>query len=356
MSEESAPAAAAPPKQGMRWKGFALKLAVAALLIVVLYRTGYLDLEKLKQPLQQPGTILLALVISAVAISMSGLRWWILLRAEGITLSLARCVWLTWIGHFFNMVFPGAVMGDGVKMFYIGQAVPERRAEAWTTVAADRVIGLTALVALSIGASLLNLEFMLSREELRTILAVMVVLMVCAILGLIVLATGLGSEWAWLQTRLAKVPKRDSLARAYGALRRLGRNPVSVAITLLFSLLAHAMNVFNAFLLGGAATVGEQPLSFLQYCTLQPIAMFSNAISFTPGGLGVGEGVLAKLFEWSGAPAELGTTVMLWWRMLFYALALVGAACYLGYRRAPLPPGAEVPDPPQPGDPAPDGA
>ncbi|MCA8921842.1 MAG: flippase-like domain-containing protein [Planctomycetes bacterium] len=335
-SESSANAA-----EGMRWKGFTLKLLAAAALIYFLYRMGYLDPEKLKRPLEQPGTIALALVIAAVAISMSGLRWWLLLRLEGIHIGLGRSVWLTWIGHFFNMVFPGAVMGDGVKMFYIGQAVPERRAEAWTTVLADRVIGLTALVALSIGASLLNLDFMLSREELRWVLAVMVALLVGALIGGVILATGFGSEWAWLQEQLKRIPKHESLARAYRVLRRLGRNPLGVGATLVFSFSAHCMNVFNAYLLGCAAS-DDRTLAFLNYCTLFPIAMFSNAVAFTPGGLGVGEGVLGKLFAWSGAPAELGTTVMLWWRMLFYVLALVGAACYLSYRRDPLPQGRSL--------------
>lgn len=342
---ESAPTQSPPAKEGVRWKGFVLKVGIAAALIYLLYRSGYLDWEKLKKPLEQPWIIVAALVIAAVAISMSGLRWWLLLRLEGIHIGLGRAVWLTWIGHFFNMVFPGAVMGDGVKMFYIGRAVPERRAEAWTTVFADRVIGLTALVGLSIGASLLNLDFMLSRYELRMILVVMVVILVCAVAGVLVVATGLGSEWAWLQRLLAKLPKHESLARAYHVLRRLGRNPLGVGLAIVISFVAHCINVFNAFLLGGAAA-DDQSLAFIDYCALHPIAMFSNAIGPSPGGLGVGEGVLGKLFLWSGESAELGATVMLWWRTLFYVLAFVGAACYLSYKRDPLPPGTSLDDPP----------
>ena len=77
-----------------------------------------------------------------------------------------------------------------------------------------------------------------------------------------------------------------------------------------------------------------------QFGTVIPLAMFSNAIPITPGGVGVGEVFLSKLFTWSGGAADDGVTVMILMRANFYALALLGALLYVSHRR-----GAEAASP-----------
>ena len=54
------------------------------------------------------------------------IRWQLLLRAQGIKLSMGRTAQLTLIGNFFNIALPGAVSGDFVKAFLHRQG--DRRA------------------------------------------------------------------------------------------------------------------------------------------------------------------------------------------------------------------------------------
>ena len=63
------------------------------------------------------------------------------------------------------------------------------------------------------------------------------------------------------------------------------------------------------------------------------MGLFTNAIPLTPGGIGVGEGVLGQLFAWAGGTHAEGVSLMLLYRVLFYACAMVGAVVYVAYKR-----------------------
>lgn len=335
--EATPPAAAAPaPRAPSKLRArliLLLKIGLSALLLYVLLRQGMFDGQALRRALTSPSAIALSLLLGIVGISSSGVRWWILLRYEGVHIPLAQALQLTWIGHFFNMVFPGAVSGDAVKMYYVGQAVAaDRREEAWTTVLADRVIGMIALVSVATVACLLSLDLVWAQPELRLLLLLMGGLLVASLAGGVLVASGVLTR-GWVARTTARLPLGASLGRATAVLERLGRNWQGVLVSFAISFVAHGVSVTNGYVLGRAAGAGDQ-LGFLQFSTTIPLAMFSNAIPITPGGLGVGETFLGKLFAWSGGSQEDGVTVMLLFRANFYALAALGALCYLAYRRS----------------------
>jgi glycosyltransferase 2 family protein len=313
-----------------------LKLAFAVALIGWIVHKGDLDPEAFRRPLSQPGSLALVLTLSTIGLSLGGVRWALLLRNEGIPVPFLKVLQLTWIGHFWNMVIPGAVSGDAVKMFYVGQQAPGRREEAWTTVLADRMIGLMALVSVGALAALANLRFMWGRTELRAIFLLMVGILAVAILGGLVLATDLGRRSRLVRELGPRIPFAANLVRAYDVLTRLMRKPKTVLAAFLLSFVSHSVAVTNAYLLGRAA--GEVVLTATQYYVLLPVAMVSNAVPLTPfGNIGVGESVLGKLFEWSGAPASSGVTVMLLLRATLLAMALLGALLYAFYGHQAVP-------------------
>lgn len=321
-----------------------LKLGLAAALFAWLWRRGALDLGALRGALGRWDLLCAALGLGAVNLTASAVRWQLLLRGEGIDLPLSLAVRLTWIGHFWNMVFPGAVSGDAVKMYYVGAEVPARREEAWTTVLADRVIGLAALVALSTLATLASLEQVLARPELRRTFVTMLALLAVMAGGGAALALGVGRRTPLADGLRARLPFAQSARRGYHALLRLGRRPRVVLVAFTISFVAHGSAVFVAYLLGQA--VGEASLAPRQYGVVVPVALFSNAIPITPGGIGVGEQVLGRLFAWSGGLEAKGVAIMLLFRLQFFALAAVGAVLYALHRRPAAAPTAKSPVPP----------
>ena len=63
----------------------------------------------------------LAILIYFVAISITAIRWGILLKAANLPQHLGRAYRLTFIGVFFNNVVPGQTGGDLVRAFYIAR-------------------------------------------------------------------------------------------------------------------------------------------------------------------------------------------------------------------------------------------
>lgn len=331
-----------------RWLVTGLKLGLTVGLLAWLVAKGQLDPDRLWSALQHEGLIALAVVLGGVNISTSAVRWLLLLRSEGIECSLRLALRLTWIGHFWNMVIPGAVSGDAVKMYYIGRCAPTKREEAWTTVFVDRLIGMAALVSLSTMATLGNLEFMNSRPELRnTALTMLAMLLGMAGLGA-ALAMGIGRRSLVADSLRERMPFAEGVRRGYHAMLRLGQRPGTVAVAFLISLFSHASAVVTTYVIGHAA--GEHLLGLLQYCVVVPVALFANALPLTPGGIGVGEAVLGNLFDWSGGAASDGTTIMLLYRFMFYALAGIGAVLYVLHRADVAPPSEAPADSGRPGD------
>jgi uncharacterized protein (TIRG00374 family) len=339
----AAPPPAAPRRRVRNIVVTTAKLALTVAIVGWLIATNKLDLDRLRQPLAEPGLVVAALLLAAFNVSTSAVRWVLLLRSEGIDCSLRLALRLTWIGHFWNVVIPGAVSGDAVKMYYIGRCVPERREEAWTTVFADRLIGMAALVTVSTVAAAANFDFMWSRPQLRNTAGMMVAVLVALAGGGALLALGVGRGTQLADSFRKRLPLVDTLRRAYHALLRLGRRPLVVAIAFVISFFSHASAVLTMLIIGH--TVHEQTLGFVQYCVVVPVALFANALPLTPGGIGVGEAVLGNLFAWSGGSAQDGTTIMLLYRIFFYILALFGAVLYILHRSEVLGPD-EAPDAP----------
>ncbi len=96
-----------------------------------------------------PWYFVLSLATFAVAQVVVALRWWLLLRAQSIYISLFAAIRLFFLGLFYNNVMPGAVGGDVLKAWYVTKHT-NRRLEGALSVVVDRVIGLAGLVLMAI--------------------------------------------------------------------------------------------------------------------------------------------------------------------------------------------------------------
>src|SRR6266487_3456245 len=85
---------------------------------------------------------------SAVEV-LATVRWQMLLRVQGITLSWLRALALVMIGLFFNMFLPGLVGGDAMRLYFVFKWAPRKKAPAALSVAMDRVLGLVAILFLT---------------------------------------------------------------------------------------------------------------------------------------------------------------------------------------------------------------
>ena len=82
-------------------------------------------------------------LLLAVLITM--VRWWYLVRALGIDFSLPDAMRIGFLGYLFNLAPTGIVGGDLLKAWMLAREKPGNRAKALASVMVDRIVGLYVL-------------------------------------------------------------------------------------------------------------------------------------------------------------------------------------------------------------------
>ncbi len=96
--------------------------------------------------------LILAVAFFVLAIFTNALKWFILLRAQGVPVPLKSLVNYTFVGFFFNNFLPANVGGDVMRGFGVAQHT-EHSADAAVSVVVDRIIGLMAFMFTAVVAA-----------------------------------------------------------------------------------------------------------------------------------------------------------------------------------------------------------
>jgi uncharacterized membrane protein YbhN (UPF0104 family) len=132
----------------------------------------------------------LAWALLVIPFMVTAVRWRGLLRPQGIQMSFARCLQLTFVGQFYSILLPGVTGGDLVKIIYTARLTGSKT-KSLITILLDRVMGLLALMtiaAVSAGVQLgLNARAGLAVDStLLNVFLLIVGLMVCLGIGALV--------------------------------------------------------------------------------------------------------------------------------------------------------------------------
>ena len=167
-------------------------ILLASLLIYNLIKQSGVDI---KAEFYSSSSLLLscAFMLYGVALFTTVLRWKLLLDVQDIKLRFGKLTALSMVGIFFNLVIPGAVSGDLIKMLYIAPHARNKTTEAVLTIFLDRVIGLLGLFLVALISVLISFRFLISAGPLLQLGAVTVGG------GCISLIIGLGSMVYWKQ-------------------------------------------------------------------------------------------------------------------------------------------------------------
>lgn len=292
------------------------------------------------------GFLLLAMVVGSASVLLTFVRWFILVRAQGLPFTWHNALRLGLIGFYLNIFLPGSVGGDLVKAAFLARE-QSRRTVAVATVIIDRVIGLVGLVWLTalVGGTFWALGWLPGMTTGAQGLAILETILI----GAVVLAGGSLAFWillGFLPTRwseglaawLERIPKiGGSLAelwRASWTTRCSGR---SVLPALLLSLVGHVGFIltfyFSARTFGEA---GEFP-SLLTHFLIVPVGMTLQALFPAPGGLGGGEWAFGELYRLVGFTFTAGFAGSLVQRCIMWLIGLVGYIVYLRMKPGRLP-------------------
>jgi len=88
--------------------------------------------------------LFVAIIWIIAAVLVSTYKWQIILRAQGLDLSLKKLWQIYWMGLFFNNFLPSSIGGDALRIFWVGKETQDSPG-ATTSVVIERILATTAL-------------------------------------------------------------------------------------------------------------------------------------------------------------------------------------------------------------------
>ncbi len=233
-----------------------------------------------------------AMLTAGLAYPLQAWRWQRLLIAQGVPAHPARVHALFWIGSFYNSFLPGGVAGDGIRFAALWRDHPEHAAGAGTSVAADRLIGFAALLALAVLALGAQLATGGGPGELEVLLYASVAALV--IVAGIALAAAQGTGWdrplgRWLG------PERTASLRQ--AVRTLATDHGTLLATAGLSVAVWVLDFAALWLLARAVGLEAGALPLV---VAAAAAYVAASLPVSIGGHGVREGTLVVVLGWLG--------------------------------------------------------
>jgi len=334
------------PATGGKWKKVVLTVGAVVLAVVLLgvfiHRAGNLTklAATLKSAVDRPAYLISGIALFSVSLMCGMTRWYVLLRTLKLPISYLDALRLYATGHFFNVIGPGATGGDFVKAAWIAVKCPGRRTAAITSIAAERLIGLIAMVVFVTTISLFRRDFF-DHSRMLTAFRTCIYFACAGAITVVLLLTVI--DWGRVARKLHPTPGGlaekilTTLLNIWETFRVCLTHPLATAATFALSFTNHITDVCCYFLLSRAISM-TLPLQDL--LVISPIANTVAAIPLTPGGAGVRENTLQFMMDVVNVPRTESTAlgILMFGTIIFWAI-IAGIIMATGLKtRKMLPP------------------
>lgn len=324
------------------WNGFKYALAIA-LLTYVVWR-NWSPKNNVGDPM--PGLkdvweahivhadcLALAASIGLAAVLLTILRWYYLVRAQGLPFTITNALRLGLVGFYFNIFLPGGVGGDIVKAAFIARG-QSRRTVAVATVLLDRAIALWGLLwfVTFLGACFWWTGSLQGEvgDRLLTIVALAAGMLGFSLIFCVVLAVLPARRARRFAMRLNHIPKvGHAAAEFWRAVWMYRGKPKSVLFALVLSWIGHVGFVLTFYFSARTLSDVKDIPALRDHFLIVPVGMVMNSIPVFPGGAGIGEAAYGWLYELLGSPPRSGILGSLCQRVIFWVLGLAGYLVYL---------------------------
>lgn len=277
----------------------------------------------------------LALLLFIIAVITNAVKWYILLRAQGILAPFRALVNYTFVGFFFNNFLPANVGGDLMRGFGLARYT-EQSAEAAVSVVVDRIIGLVAFMFTAVIAALIAVNIVQAGPggAGETLAGNLAQIEAVALIGMLVIMSGFGvmlsrrlRQWVGVLFRIKFLeplgPLYQRISDAFGAYRHqyralFGAFSVGVVTVLLTGLIDIAI-------VAGLHGVIEPIYIFL----LNPIIAVALIAPISIGGLGTMSVLYVYFYGLVGVPETLAFALSLVKQAITYVGSLPGGGLWL---------------------------
>jgi len=235
------------------------------------------------------GAAILAYLVVEIA---AAVRWQILLRVQKIRLNLPRLSGLFLIGMFYNQFLPGGTGGDIIKSYLLLKETAEHKAGALLAVVFDRLIGLVALVAITVTLVSLRFDLLSRTPETRNLLWLLLLVLGISISALI--ASFIVSGFNLFHLLPHKFPGRDKLIEIAAAYHLYARHWVATFFAFAASLVAH-LATFTTFLC--VAYAFHAGVKLIDFFAVLPVERTLTALPISFAGVGLREQILQVMLH-----------------------------------------------------------
>ena len=309
-----------------------VQISIAIALMWWIFR----DPAKNKQMLEgvqaaNPLWLIGGIVSVGLAMLLQTQRWRLLMGVQGIQMGWFRTLRIFLIGAFFNLFLLGATGGDVVKIYYAMRETASKKSAAFLSVLVDRIIGLMALIAVTLVLCSLRWNLLMSDPLTQTLMATLAIVMAGS-LGVVV--AGFIVDRFELVHKLPKwLPLHAKIVEMATAFSVYARAPRVLAMAFALSIPAHILNFLAFFFTARAFGVFKGLEGFIDIVTVLPIILTIAAIPITPAGVGVREGLFEQVFfKLFGISKAVAVPISLIGFLMTVFWGLIGGLIYLAYR------------------------
>lgn len=275
--------------------------------------------------------LVVALLVAILAISISFARWCLLVRCQGIQLSMLEAHRLGAICFLLNFVSVGSVGGDVFKAIFLAKRRPGKRVQAVASVLVDRGVGLYGLLLIASAAFYFHQGGGIGEADDSNMQSLKVGCAALVITGTVVLAMLVfgGRFVDSLVTWGSNLPFVGGIVEKIGPpLRMFHDHPIAFAVSVVMSVAVHGFLTLSLYLI--ARSLYPTIPTLAEHFIIVPIGLLASALPLTPAGIGVFEAAIEWLYQIipSGEISASGALVALVFEMVKVVIAIVGTVFY----------------------------
>jgi uncharacterized membrane protein YbhN (UPF0104 family) len=315
------------------------KIAISAIILGILGWRAWHD-ESFHELAGRPKNwpiLLAALPVCLAAVTITILRWQMLVRTLGLDFTTRDALRAGFLGYAFNLIPLGLVAGDSVKAVMLIHKNARRKTEAVASVLVDRAIGLYGLLLLAAVASLFLPADQLEKLEpvdrativnLCRAVRTIAVLSTVGLVFLLIPSVTNSRLWDLLEHTPVFGPVLHKLV---GAMRVYRRRVDLLLAGIGISLCVHMLYVTAVVLMTLSIGIEPQHQPQIRYIfVIVPPTMIAGAMP-----IGIYELSITLLFRAiapAGAPPNMGLLIGLAYRIIQILIASIGVGYWLTSR------------------------
>ena len=310
-----------------------LKILFVIVIVYLLFLYNIIQIPSINILLNKYLFIILPLLF--ITLLTASFSWWLLLRAENYNIPLITTYHIYATGSFFNIFMPGGTGGDVVKGIYMYRYIkPSQRTPGIFSIIVQRILGMHALLSISLIMGLLLFDKIFVNEELFFIFLALLILVVMSIflLGLFFLFTDKIIYKVQPKDNLEISKTRAIILRILQSLRTYKSKKIILFSCWLISAFNHILISSSLILM--AEIINLNHLNLFEVIFASGISIVTNAIPLTPGGIGIGESAYNYLsitfLQNTGLENfAYGSIFFIGYRIMLSIVTLIGALSFV---------------------------